>query len=271
MRKQYSENEDNVVIYQIIIKDSDGKKKKYIGVTKANPPEKRFKLHLKIANNIEHYKTKNKVYPVHYAIAKYGIDNVKFSILEKVNGNLKEGFKREIYWINKLKTHINFGKGYNVTFGGDGVLHTKEMRETKSLKMRQRRDAGQLWNKVLSSEQALEIKQLIMGQTLTNREIAKNYNCHVTTVGEIARNEIFKDILKDTPILEHGKNGWFNTGYKNRKGSNNNASKFSENEIRKIRKLRTEGFKIKDLALKFKVSLRCIIHICNYKTYKNIV
>lgn len=50
------------------------------------------------------------------AIKKYGEENFSFEILESCS--IEELNDREIYYIDKLDT---YGKGYNVTTGGDGV------------------------------------------------------------------------------------------------------------------------------------------------------
>lgn len=268
---KYSNGKEEAVIYKISIKTPKGIKK-YVGVTIASPPEKRFKSHLKIANNIKHYsKIYGKVYPIHRAIAKHGIKNVKFSIIEEVNGNFKKGLKREIFWIKKLKSHISLGNGYNLTWGGEGVPHTDKMRKSKSKKMRARRDNGLMWNQVITSKQALEIKKLIMSQILTNREIAKKYNCGVMTVGAIAKNKVYSDILKNTPVLEHGKNGWYNTGYKNRSATGGNkASIFNASQIIKIRKLYSRGNSAPVIARKFKTSRQCIWRIISGRSYQEV-
>ena len=53
------------------------------------------------------------------AIQKYGLDNMKFEILEEdSNWSSKELNDREIYWIAHYNTVT---EGYNMTSGGDGV------------------------------------------------------------------------------------------------------------------------------------------------------
>lgn len=62
------------------------------------------------------------------AIKKYGRNNFIKGILEYVENYNWPG--RETYWINKMKSHVNYG-GYNLTYGGEGVLGFKHSNETK--------------------------------------------------------------------------------------------------------------------------------------------
>ena len=52
---------------------------------------------------------------IHKAIRKYGVSNFSFEILEECKEEDLDS--REIYWIKKYKT---YGKGYNMTYGGEG-------------------------------------------------------------------------------------------------------------------------------------------------------
>lgn len=73
----------------------------------------RFKNH-----KSESFNPKSNAYEtaIHRAIRKHGIDKFSFEIIEECNQNeLKE---REIYWI---KYYDSYGKGYNMTHGGEGA------------------------------------------------------------------------------------------------------------------------------------------------------
>jgi group I intron endonuclease len=54
-----------------------------------------------------------------FAIKKYGKENFYKSIIEYVQPDNWQ--KKEIFWIKELKTHISEG-GYNLTYGGDGII-----------------------------------------------------------------------------------------------------------------------------------------------------
>ena len=55
----------------------------------------------------------------HKAIRKYGINNFSYTILES---NISEDLldSREVYWINEKRSYYIYGKGYNMTQGGEG-------------------------------------------------------------------------------------------------------------------------------------------------------
>lgn len=58
------------------------------------------------------------------ALRKYGIDNFEWKIIDeaKTQDELDE---KEIYWIDKLNTIVDSGKGYNSNFGGNGGRHSE--------------------------------------------------------------------------------------------------------------------------------------------------
>lgn len=56
---------------------------------------------------------------IHRAITKYGINNFKFTILEKCSEEQLN--EKEIYWIEKFNSYFN---GYNETSGGNRPTHT---------------------------------------------------------------------------------------------------------------------------------------------------
>ena len=75
--------------------------------------EYRFRNH-----KSESFNPKSNAYDtaIHRAIRKYGIENFSFEVIEECKEyELKE---KEIYWIDK---YGSFGKGYNMTYGGEGV------------------------------------------------------------------------------------------------------------------------------------------------------
>ena len=93
-------------IYQIVNKLND---KVYVGKT-LNNIEKRWKEHC-----CDYLKPTNEKRPLYAAMRKYGIENFKISILEKVSED--EINEKETEWIEILGS---FKYGYNATKGGDG-------------------------------------------------------------------------------------------------------------------------------------------------------
>lgn len=90
--------------------------------------EERYKAHLR-ASQPEKYSVKEKDFsiPIHRAMAKYGVDNFKLSILKTC---LKEELDEyEIYYIKYFKS-MNKKYGYNISPGGQ--KHVGGIRENHS-------------------------------------------------------------------------------------------------------------------------------------------
>ena len=85
--------------------------KKYIG--QSVDIQYRFRNH-----KSESFNPKSNSYntALHRAIRKYGIENFSFDVVEECSQ--EELCEREIYWIDY---YGSFGKGYNLTSGGEGV------------------------------------------------------------------------------------------------------------------------------------------------------
>ena len=82
----------------------------------------------------------NKQYPFSRSIRKYGIENIKWYIIDYANSD-KEMRELEIYWIKELNTYIrNKGSnGLNLTPGGEGVIGYKyNLKERKELSERRK-------------------------------------------------------------------------------------------------------------------------------------
>ena len=68
----------------------------------------------------------------HKKLRQYGEENFSFGILEEIETNaLNLLDSSEIYWIEKLSSHIKTGKGYNLTLGGQSLGRHKEITEEK--------------------------------------------------------------------------------------------------------------------------------------------
>jgi group I intron endonuclease len=98
-------------IYKII-NNINGKL--YIGKTSSSI-EERFKGHISDSKKLRPEKR-----PLYDAMRKYGYENFTIEEIEQVE-NDEIACKREIYWIDKLRTYIGFRdcNGYNATLGGD--------------------------------------------------------------------------------------------------------------------------------------------------------
>lgn len=80
--------------------------KKYVGIT--NDYKRRWANH-KCGNN--------PTMAIAKAIKKYGVENFTFELLEE-DVSLEQIDEKEMYYIQKLETHVSTGKGYNISKGG---------------------------------------------------------------------------------------------------------------------------------------------------------
>ena len=100
-------------IYEVL---NNLNQKRYIGQTTS--PTRRFREHKRLGGSEE----KEKI--LYRAIAKYGVENFSFNIIE---GPLKNYNEREKYWIKFYNTYVGWmdSWGYNMTEGGEEPPHPK--------------------------------------------------------------------------------------------------------------------------------------------------
>lgn len=95
--------------------------KSYIGQTKNL--QARWSNHKTLPQKIrDGYLGKQYAQVIHYAIAKYGLENFKFEVLEEVP-SVKEANEREDYWIVYFDSLNN---GYNSVPGGNNFVLSEE-------------------------------------------------------------------------------------------------------------------------------------------------
>lgn len=105
---------------------------KYVGQT--NNYERRIREHRSCAFN---EKASSYNHLIHKKIREYGEENFEISLIEKLyTDDIDEVNKREIYWINKLKSHCSTGLGYNISYGGsrrgyDSILTENDLKMLK--------------------------------------------------------------------------------------------------------------------------------------------
>ncbi len=109
---------DNTYMSKIYTITNNINNKKYVGKTSRTLKE-RINEHRQIASS--NSKSKG---AIHHAISKYGIENFSIKCIEECDTNREN--EREIYWIKMLETHVQYGKGYNMTKGGDGITLVRE-------------------------------------------------------------------------------------------------------------------------------------------------
>lgn len=223
----------------------------YIGKTGANPYSKRWAQHLKIARNPKAYKAM----PVQYAIHKYGEENFTFTLLEEFD-SADECSEAEIFWIQLLRSWDD-EFGYNLTLGGEGTIPTELTRE----KMRRSALKNRSKQTVLTIKNVEEIKQLLLSGKFSQKSIAEKFHVRPQTIGLIAKNKIFKDVVGTIPFLDVA------PGYQLRKGEKNSQAKFSQEEADIIRKEFDNGKRVKDLSEKYGCSRQLINRIVHNKSY----
>ena len=148
--------------------------------------EDRWINHKTTSRNINH---KNSNYPIYRAIRKYGLENFKFSIVEKCSK--EELNEKEKYWISYFNS---FNNGYNQTLGGQST----EAHGTK-----------------LTQEQINEIYDLLKNTKILINDIAIQYNVNPSTITRINRGKFWnkknfeypirKKIDKKTKIIKNNK------------------------------------------------------------------
>lgn len=113
----------NYYIYKITNKING---KIYIG--QARDVRLRWRSHKSSASMVKEGRKKrgdNGIQVIHLAIAKYGIENFTFEIIEEVD-TLDEANERETYWVSYYDSYHN---GYNLTLGGFNAPKTEEWKE----------------------------------------------------------------------------------------------------------------------------------------------
>jgi len=96
----------------------------YVGIT-IRTLKQRFNSH------VNHSKRSSSNHYFYNAIKKYGRESFTIEILERCSSR-EELPKREIFWINELRSH-NPSIGYNSTLGGEGSFGYRHSEETKRM------------------------------------------------------------------------------------------------------------------------------------------
>jgi group I intron endonuclease len=102
------------MIYSIYKITNTVNNKIYIGFT-SKSVDNRFNDHINRINKPEQ--------AIHYAMAKYGINNF---IIESIYQSLDKQHTKNVmegYFIKEYQSHVDLGHGYNMSDGGDGVVN----------------------------------------------------------------------------------------------------------------------------------------------------
>ncbi len=213
--------------------------KRYFG--KTNDVKSRWQRHLNVVSNQQ----KDKMYAIHYAMCKYGIDNFKFSILNEYKLE-QEALNKEIELIAQYKTNIcKYGSefGYNMTDGGEGVSGRKLTDEQRQ-QISQRRKGI-----IFSKETKEKMRQAKLGIKLTEEHKKK-----LSLSGKGKKRSHETKIRVSQAKL----------------GSKNPGSKLNEKQVLEIKKLILEKIKISTIAKQYNVAPRTIRDIKNDKCWQHI-
>lgn len=153
-------------IYKFTCKENN---KVYIG--QSLNIENRFKSHANNYSNgnLDDYQTK-----FYRALRKHGFENFSFDILEIVD-DIQLLNEREAYWIEQ---YDSFKNGYNSTPGGDAVTGNNELHP----------------NAKNTNEAILELKKKLVETTISQYDLAKEYNITQSTVSLINLGERWSDL-----------------------------------------------------------------------------
>lgn len=263
------------MIFNVYIIHNILNNKVYIGKTKNL--QKRWKKHIKIALG----KRIVEKFFIHKAIAKYGVNNFTFSILQSFH-NENDCSAAEIYWINFFKSKFK-NYGYNLTAGGEGCngrMVSNETRKKQSIKAFGRKH---------TLETIEKLKLINIGKIPSNLEQLKKINIgkklslkHKQKISKARDGIVFTKEHKENISKSHiglfsgnknpfyGKTHTENVKEKSR-GENNKQSKLKSKQVIEMReKYNLGNYTHQQLANEYGVSRRAVTHIINYTTWRHI-
>lgn len=199
-------------------------------------------------------------YPIHYAFDKYGIDNFSFEIIEECSENeLKEA---EVWWIAYFKS---LGvELYNITNGGDGITgyqHTDKTKEKLSIQKKQLYESG--WTQPPHNQEFIDKQSdRMQGHTINigRKHLPDCEHC------KILRERNANDNPTKNGINEEARN---RMSIK-KTGSQNSQAKMTEEKVKKLLDLSTQGFSTKELSKIFGIAETTVRDIKNKRIWKHI-
>lgn len=169
---------------------------------------------------------------------KYGQDNFKFEIIEKVDDNFLT--EKELYWFEKTECY-NYQRGFNVAKPGD---------------IRHRTNPG------ITGRSHSEKSKLKMSIVRTGRAGYKH-----TQEDKMRLSLALKGKKRSKIAIENWKraNDGINIGSKNSKAI------LTEEDIPKIRKLHKDNVPVKEIANIYNVGICAIYDIINKRNWRHVV
>ena len=203
-------------------------------------------------------------FPIHKAIAKYGIDSFQFCVIASAF-TVEEIDKLEIYWIDQFDSRNN-KMGYNLAIGGNsnsGWHHTEESKRKISIG-----NIGIL--KPHSKEWSEKISKIMTGRTQSQEHVGKRISTRI-------KNDNFKHSEKSKLKMSASHNGKSLSEETKKKMSDVKLGKKKSEETKKrmsasfkmfsleqelqIVKDKSEGLSYKELGLKYNCSPTTIFNI----------
>jgi len=242
--------------------------KLYVGYTQN--PKQRWLRHKSTSRG----KLKNR-YAIHWALAKYGVDNFIFKVVESVVGQ-DCAKNREMEWIRILKEYKY--QLYNETDGGEGCLGLPWTPEHKEYMSKLMSGAGnpmcgvQLFGEAngnfgkemkphvkekllnirrkLTDEQISEIRTLFETGKYTQTQLSKQFGVSLTQIHRIVRDKSWGNKKHDSIITKKN---------------------LTKEDVIEIRFMYASGnYTQKEIAIKYNCSVTHINRIINGKKWKNV-
>lgn len=174
----------------------------------------RWKDHLRKA------KSTNPILLIDKKIKEYGINNFNYSILFEENNISINSLKiKEQYYIKKLKSHVKYKMGYNLTKGGDNnPMDNENVRKNHLVAMKKTRGKnhymyGKKWPKELNIQRSLSMKGKNSGDknVFKRLDVRKKISYHAKLrIGDknpnfkyrIDKNELYNYYVKENHTLK---------------------------------------------------------------------
>jgi group I intron endonuclease len=211
----------------------------YVGIT--TNCEKRWKRHINQSNHkIKH--------AIHWAIAKYGVNNFKFTEIETCI-NWEHACERERFWIKSLKQTNH--QLYNETDGGEGSFGVRRYGKEnpnfgKNMKPHVKEQLIKIRRK-LTNEQIQQIISLYQTNTYTQTQLSKDFNISLTQIHRIIKGKSWGDKKHDQIITKKN---------------------LTKEQVKELRSLYSSNkFTQKELSIKYNISLSHTNRIINRKKW----
>lgn len=211
------------------------------------------------------------------AFNKYGEDKFIFEIIETID-NKDNLLSLEQEWLDRTKCYT-VTIGYNLAKNATAPMLGKKWSEEQREKFKKSRTGKKMPRDVVE-----RLRQQRIGKKITDDhryKLHEGNRKYWTDDNRKRKSEQMKDMYRDNPNLkkaniEHLK-GREKTKEerkaisKRKQGSNHHNATLTENEVVEIKIMIRDGFKKKEIAEKFDVSINVIYRIANGTRWKHVI